>query len=672
MTSDRTTRRPLAALFNRLSYPQKFILITLIFILPILAFGPLVYDQIVRIDQYGTKEYHGTLYLRPLQHLLQDVQRHEQAIAMKAVGGAAGDLNSLQSQVDTDFTALDTVEVLYGKEFETGDKVASLKKQWLDLKTTFATMDVAIAIQRHEALGNAIKQLISDIGDSSFLILDPDLDTYYTMDSVLLRLPQIQSYLTDFMIHSNNVIAAGKLADPADRKKITNDYVLLYEQLNGLNDGLNYALQQNDGGTMTERNASGQMRPLVETTLNAAVTADRVLLDTVNEVLVEGRGELTLTDLNAASRAAFDNNSELYDRASQALEKGVLARQARYSTALGLALLVALVGLIIGLTVGLNVMRSISRPLRQLILRADQLSAGDLRTRTEITSEDEVGQMGKAFNASIENLGDIVSKVMDGSAKLSSGTTEISAAANEMSAGAEAQTQQAIRTSSAMEEIAATIKEVANNAQATSQATNAAVMRAREGSGKVQNVLSRLTDANESLQRLRVRSGEIDQLVRLIADIAAQTNILSLNAAIEAAGAGAAGARFDVVAEEIRKLAQRTAESTSRIGGTVAQIQDEMQMTAKQVGELAAQAAEVDQSLEDIVEGVTSVNDMIANISTSTTQQSKAVEQVAVSLQLITQVSQQTAQAAQETAATIDDLSVLAQQLSSSVTKFTI
>jgi methyl-accepting chemotaxis protein len=362
----------------------------------------------------------------------------------------------------------------------------------------------------------------------------------------------------------------------------------------------------------------------------------------------------------------------LYESASKALEIGIQARERRYSTALLAALLVALAGVVIGFVVGISVMRSISRPLRQLISTANLLSAGDLRVRNPITSQDEVGQVGQAFNSSIENLGEVVSKVIDGSAKLSSGTTEISAAANEMSAGAEAQTQQAIRTSSAMEEIAATIKEVANNAQATAMVTSAAVTRARQGSGKVQQVLGRLGSANESLQRLRVRSGEIDQLVKLIADIAAQTNILSLNAAIEAAGAGAAGARFDVVAEEIRKLAQRTAESTAKIGGTVAQIQDEMQATAKQVSELAEQAGEVDQSLEDIVQGANSVNDMIANISTSTTQQSRAVEQVAVSLQLITQVSQQTAQAAQETAGTIDDLSALAQELSLSVTKFKV
>lgn len=317
---------------------------------------------------------------------------------------------------------------------------------------------------------------------------------------------------------------------------------------------------------------------------------------------------------------------------------------------------------------------SIVQPIKLVVEQLRALASGgaDLTQRLPTYSQDEVGQLARAFNAFMETQAGIVRRMIDNSTKLSSGATEISAASNQMSAGAESQTQQVIRTSSAMEEMSSSIREVARNAQATAHATDAAVTHARQGSTRVQAAVAGLNQANQSLQQLRQRSAEIDQVVKLIADIAAQTNILALNAAIEAAGAGVAGARFDVVAEEIRKLAGRTAESTTRISGTVAEIQADMQAAAERMAETAAQAEEVGVSLSDIVEGIASVNDMVTVISSSTTQQARAAEQVAESLQVITQVSQQTAMAARETARTIDDLSGLAQDLSHTAGRFKV
>ncbi len=194
--------------------------------------------------------------------------------------------------------------------------------------------------------------------------------------------------------------------------------------------------------------------------------------------------------------------------------------------------------------------------------------------------------------------------------------------------------------------------------------------RARNAAARIEDALTGLGQANDSLQELRQRSAEIDRLVTLTADIAAQTNLLALNAAIEAAGAGAAGARFDVVAEEIRKLAQRAAQSTAEIGATVAAVQQETELAAQRMADTAGQAEGAGQSLSDIVEGIVSINDMVTVITHSADQQAAAAEQVAEALQVITQVSQQTAEAAHETAKTTDDLSLLAQDMRASVQKF--
>jgi methyl-accepting chemotaxis protein len=337
-------------------------------------------------------------------------------------------------------------------------------------------------------------------------------------------------------------------------------------------------------------------------------------------------------------------------------------------------LLIGLVTALILVVVAFIMASSIANPIQAVVVQLRALATGgaDLRARLPETSFDEVGQLARAFNSFMGSLGGIVRGIIDTSAKLASGTTQIAAASNEMSAGAESQTQQVLRTSSAMEEMSVTIKEVARNAQSTASATEAAVTRARHGTHRVQAALASINSTNSSLQDLRRRSAEIEQVVKLIADIAAQTNILALNAAIEAAGAGAAGARFDVVAEEIRKLAGRTAESTTRISATVGEIRSEMQGAAERMEATASQAEEIGQSLEDIGEVITSVNDMVAVISSSTTQQARAAEEVADALQLITQVSQQTAQAARETTLTIDDLAGLARDMNHTAGRFKV
>jgi methyl-accepting chemotaxis protein len=337
-------------------------------------------------------------------------------------------------------------------------------------------------------------------------------------------------------------------------------------------------------------------------------------------------------------------------------------------------LLIGLVTAALLVVVAFLIAGSIANPIQAVVgqLRALATGGADLRARLPQTSRDEVGQLARAFNSFMDSLGGIVRGLIDTSAKLASGTTQIAAASNEMSAGAESQTQQVLRTSSAMEEMSATVKEVARNAQSTASATEAAVKRARQGTHRVQAALSSLNGTNASLQDLRRRSAEIEQVVKLIAEIAAQTNILALNAAIEAAGAGAAGARFDVVAEEIRKLAGRTAESTTHISATVAEIRSEMRSVAERMEATASQAEEIGQSLDDVAEVITSVNDMVAAISSSTTQQARAAEEVADALQLITQVSQQTTQAARETTITIDDLAGLARDMNVTAGRFKV
>jgi methyl-accepting chemotaxis protein len=655
---------PLTRLLARLQYAQKFLLISLVLILPLGSFYPLLVQVFTRIDQYGNREISGAQYLFPLQQVLQGVERHENTLReMRAGRAGSAELSDVESQVDNAFAALQTVDRQSGAQFGTGTSVTDLKAEWDNIRAQSGAFSEADSQIAHKKLVDKLLQLIAIVGDNSSLVLDPDLNTYYTMDTVVVRLPEIQDLLARIAANAQGV---------NDRRPLTADeraqLIALTEQLRSNLDQI-----QRNTKVSLDHDADGIMRQGLSDSSAQTQRDTGALLDLLDQQVIRPPAPLAdPVEYRNLLQKAVDANAGLYDKASFALQQGIAARRDRETFQIAFALGISLIGFLAGVTIGLFVMRSISEPLRDLIRAARHLAAGDLTARVNVVSEDEVGQVGTAFNQSIDALTSTVSALMDSSTKLSSSATQISAATNQMSYGAESQTQQVIRTSSAMEEISATIKEVARNAEATANATDAAATRAQQGSTRVHGTISSLHEANVALQRLRQRSAEIDEVVRLIADIAAQTNILSLNAAIEAAGAGAAGARFDVVAEEIRKLAGRTAESTARISANIAEIQREMALAAERMEVTAGQAEEIGQSLVDIVEGITSVNDMMSLVSSSTTQQARAADQVAEALQLITQVSQQTAQATRETAATIDDLSNLAHDMNALAGRFKV
>ncbi|CAN2041482.1 methyl-accepting chemotaxis protein [Candidatus Magnetomoraceae bacterium gMMP-15] len=306
---------------------------------------------------------------------------------------------------------------------------------------------------------------------------------------------------------------------------------------------------------------------------------------------------------------------------------------------------------------------SISRPIIKLSDNAKTLAEGHLKQQISFDRTDEIGELGSSLNSMIKAWKEIIKKIMDSSTKLSSSSAEIAAATEEMSQGADSQMSQVIKTSSGMEEMSGSIQEVSKNAKSTSDTAIAASKLSKEGSEKVRNTVDGISIANKTIINLNERTQAIGKVIQLIGEIAAQTNILALNAAIEAARAGEHGKGFDVVAEEIRKLAQRTTQSTAEISEIVEEIQRETQDAARIMDSGTNMANEAGQVLDDIVEGIVSTTDMVQMISAASIQQAKTSEQIAESLQNISNVSKQTAQASREVAKSSQDLTILAEQL---------
>ena len=367
-------------------------------------------------------------------------------------------------------------------------------------------------------------------------------------------------------------------------------------------------------------------------------------------------------------------------------EEATLQAEHDEQSAFRLLIIIAVISMISGVGLAMLIIRNLIGSIRSATQVAEVIASGDLTQAVSSNGTDEIGRLLSALSVMRNNLHNMVSEMNDSSTQLAAASEELAAVSEQTNQNIHNQQSEVEQAATAINEMTATIQEVASNAASTSETAATANTSTVEGQRVVQqtiesigNLADDIEKASEVIHQLESHSEKIGGVLDVIKNIAEQTNLLALNAAIEAARAGEQGRGFAVVADEVRTLASRTQESTAEIESMI----DKLQRGARESVSVMASSSEnatlsVEQAnaagnaLQTITESVSLISDMNTQIATAAEEQSSVAEEINRNITSVSDLGRQTAAGANETTSSSEELARLATNLQNLIAQFKV
>ncbi|AYE33643.1 methyl-accepting chemotaxis protein [Clostridium septicum] len=676
-------------LMNKLKYSKKFLLIQIMFLIPILAVLSLFVTQLSSDVKRTNNQIKGLNYINTSTTLLNHVQQHRGLTIMFLDGNKSvkEKIIEKEQEIKKDIESIDNLYENHSDSLNTMNEWSSIKNYWSSVKIDGNKSTVKELTEKHNELINTILNFNYEIADNSNLMLHKKLHKFYLVDSIVKKLP---------VVAENMALARGIGSGVATKKSITNEeeFKLLY-----LNESANTNLDESIRGMDVVYKTIPEMKNKLSGKTTEVFNSSKNLINIINKELLQA-GNITIDSteyFNTATTTVESIYTLINDESAELMN--ILKQDNSYSYKVRFFVLaISILTILIIIYIFIAFYYGIKGTIELIEEGTNKISNGELDVHIDSDAEDEtsliinaINNMTKSFSEIIITNKNVANDVINSTENLAKTTDQTANVANiitnsiqNIAMKSESQLQMSEEASIVIEKMSRDIEYIAKNSNEVLNASKQADEFAEDGNTSIletidmmNNINNSVKESNSTINALGKRSKSIGDIIDTITSIAEQTNLLALNASIEAARAGEGGKGFAVVAEEVRKLAEQSSNSAKEISEIIHSIQKDsmdsmsnMDKVTKNVQEglkVVSETGEVFQkilsSVRNITKQVSEVTDFsksISNNSEKVTATINGVRQMAVEF---SDNAQEVASASEEQLASMEEVSSLANLL---------
>ena len=650
--------KPAIILMNRFKFLKKF---GLIFIISFLPMSLILVNLVIQINnkiEINSNQMIGLNYDSALRSLVQHAQQHRGLSSTYLSGNTSvkDQILAKQGELQKDIENVDLLDRQYGRLLKTSSKWSDIKNQYIEVEKNIFNLSVSDAISKQTLLIGKMLELNSDVADSSSLILQQESYKYYLADNIVYKLPRTTEYMGQARALGSSV--AAKQNATKDEK-----FRLLY-----LSQTMSIALGDSERGMNIIYDNYPEAKKILGDTYSKASNSSKKLVDTINSELINSEDiKIKSEDYYKFATDSIDNVYDLlnsvsntYAEISQKDGKSLIFQRDILAT-IALIATILIAYLFIGFYLAVKGTITIIQKSASIVAEGDlsKYIEHDVKDETKLII-DSLNKIIEAFSNIIHSTKKVSNDVVSASTSLNQITEQTTEAINQtadaiqdIAAGAEVQLKDTNDAVIIIDKMASRIRGIAQSSLDVSKSSNEMELSAENGSGMINGVITKMNIINSHVEKssniinnLGERSQSIGEIINTITEIASQTNLLALNAAIEAARAGEQGKGFAVVADEVRELAEKSSLAANQISDLIKSMQDDTSESVNQMNKVIVEVRdgvnaveEAGRAFKKILESTKGVVNQIKEISVVSKEMAESSEEATDSLLKVSKIA---------------------------------